>query len=208
MITRSLTILALVCALGTHAFAQTPPPPPGPGGGAGGPGPWTTPAESTLRQGLMFGFGLGPGSLSVDCDDCDAVRAGGVSGHIGYMLTPNLAILADFWVMVHNEDFLTVYQNINTLAARYWVTPALWVQGGLGNANVGYKWDGIFVNIEDETKSAPGVMFGVGYEFYVKPKFAIDVSLRYGTGFYDDEANLDYEVKAHSAQLNFGFSWY
>lgn len=210
MITRCLTALALVCFSSGYAVAQPSPPPPPPGpNGAGGPGPWTTPPETTVRSGLMFGVGVGVGSLVADCDDCsDTFEAGGIDARIGYMITPRLAIMLDVWGMAHREDFLTVYQNINTIAARWWVTPALWLQGGVGNANAGYEWDGIFVNVEDRTEKTAGVMFGFGYEFHVKPHFAIDVSFRYGTGFYDTTVGNDYVIEGHSAQLGVGFNWF
>lgn len=206
MITRCLTALALLCALAAQAAAQSaPPPPPGPGG----PGPWTTPPPHHLRRGLMVGVGVGGGSMVADCDACDSTfEAGGLDAHIGYMITPRLAIMLDVWGMVHHESFLTVYQEINTVAARWWLMPNLWLQAGLGNANAGYKWSGIFVNVEDRTENTAGVMVGAGYEFYVKPQFAIDVYVRYGTGFYDTTVGNDYVVKAHSAQLGVGFNWF
>jgi hypothetical protein len=101
-----------------------------------------------------------------------------------------------------------VYQNINTLNARFWATPALWVQGGIGNANAGYEWDGIFVDREDRSEAASGVMFGVGYELLVKRHFALDVQFRYGTGFYDSEIGDDYVVKGHNVWIGAGFTWF
>jgi len=157
----------------------------------------------------MFGIGLGGGSLRAECEECSsAMEAGGLNAHVGYMVTPQLAILVDVWGMVHKESFLTVFQNINTLAARYWPMPNVWVQAGIGNANAGYYWDGIFVQVEDRTEKAPGVMFGVGYELSVRPKFSIDISFRYGTGLYEEDPVDGYVVKGHSAQFGVGFNWF
>lgn len=203
IVTSSISAIALVCALSAHASAQQGAPDPN---AIPGPGPHL---EVNQRSGLTFGVGLGIGSLVADCDECrDTMEAGGLNAHVGYMLSPRLAVVIDVWGMAHRESFLTVFQNINTLGVRYWVNPQLWVQGGLGNANAGYEWDGIFVNVEDRTEKAGGVMFGVGYELHVKKGFAIDINFRYGTGFYDEVVGDDYVIEGHSAQLGVGFNWF
>ncbi len=161
-----------------------------------------------VRTGWIFGIGVGVGSLRAECDTCgDAGVAGGLHGHIGYMLRPKLAILLDLWGMGHTEDELTVYQNIGVIAARYWFTPALWAQGGLGSAQAGYKWSGV-VTLKDRTETVFGVMFAGGYEFYRRGHWVIDGQLRYGTGFYSGEEQDSYVVKAHSLSIGAALSWY
>lgn len=205
MNTRWLTILALLGALTASATAQpaqpTPPAPVAPVGFVEAATPW--------RSGFMFGVGGGFGSLVADCDDCrDTMEAGGLNGHIGYLLRPRLALIFDVWGMVHRESFLTVYQNINTVGARWWPTRKLWLQLGVGNANAGYRWAGVFANFEDRTEKAPGFMLGVGYELHAKPTFAIDIGFRYGTGSYDTKVGSDYVIEGHSSQLGVGFNWF
>jgi hypothetical protein len=158
---------------------------------------------------VTFGIGLSVGSLVADCAECNSTfEAGGLHGHVGFMVSPRLALVADAWVMAHTEAFLTVYQNLATIGARAWLTPQLWVQGGLGAATAGYRWRGFFVDREDRTESKPGVTVAVGYELALKPNVVLDLQLRAGTGFYDEDPVDGYVVKGHSVGLGAGFAWY
>lgn len=204
---RRIALIAVVLSVVVPALAAaqaSPPPAPQPPSS-----PVTPPPATTVRSGLMFGVGVGVGSLVADCDDCRATfEAGGISGHVGWMITPRLALMLDVWGMAHREVFLLVYQNINTLAARYWFTPRFWAAGGIGNANAGYQWDGIFVDREDRTEKTGGVMVGAGYELMIRDNFAIDLEFRYGTGFYDEQVGDDYVIEGHNVSIGAGFNWY
>ena len=151
------------------------------------------------RDGLAIGFGLHAGSLIADCDDQDDVdcdiKAGGLDLHVGWFLGPSLSLQLDVWGMYHTEDFLTIYQTITTVAAQ------VWLKGGLGHARAGYEYDGILVDVADETEDVPGVMIGVGYEVVVGRSFVLDIQGRYGTGKYDN-------TKGHNASIGVGFNWY
>lgn len=202
-------------AAATDAFAQVPagatqaPPAPYPPPAAAYPAPQLTASAPKVRDGLTFGIGLSVGSLVADCAECnDAFEAAGVNAHIGLMLTPRLAVMGEIWAMAHHEAFLTVYQNLATVAARAWVTPQLWVQGGLGAATAGYRWNGIFVDREDRTESSPGMMAAIGYELTIKPNVVLDLQLRGGTGFYDKDPVDGYVVKGHSVGFGAAFAWY
>jgi len=158
---------------------------------------------------LTFGGALGAGSLRADCDDCrSSFEAFGASGHIGLLITPRIAVLLDLWIMAHVEGFLTVYQNINTVAGQFWITPRLYLKAGVGNANAGYHWRGIFVDRQDRTESAPGVTVGAGYEILFSGHAAFDIQFRYGTGFYDTSIADEYVIEAHNVWLGIGLSVY
>jgi hypothetical protein len=177
---------------------QPPPPPP------------PAPTEQ-VRDGLTFGVGLGVGSLRADCPDDGCSAAGeavGIEGHIGWMLAPRFALMLDVWTMFHVEGFLTVYQVVNTVAAQYWLTPAIWIKGGVGNAVAGYNWRGIFAQREDKTEAAPGVMFGVGWELVSKKNRVLDLHFKYGTGFYNAEVANEYVVEGHSIQVGASINFY
>jgi hypothetical protein len=162
--------------------APYPPPP------VAYPAPAVATGEPHVRAGLTFGIGANVGSLVADCAECsNSFAAGGIQAHVGMMVTPRLAILAEVWTMAHHDGFLTVYQNIATIAARAWVTPKVWVQGGLGAATAGYSWHGFFVDREDRTESSPGVTGAVGYEVPLGARNVIDLQLRAGTGFYSKD---------------------
>lgn len=193
MASRSLVwgIAAVVaCAHAGAAAAQEarPPSPPGP-----------------ARDALLIGFGVHAGSLVADCDDAAEVEcdwdAGGADVHIGWFLTRELGLMLDVWGMYHTEDNLTIHQVIATAAAQYWLTPRLWIKGGVGNARAGYRWDGVLVDVRDQTENVPGVMIGAGYEIVLGRSFVMDVQVRYGTGNYED-------TKGHNAGVGLGFNWY
>jgi len=163
------------------------------------------------RKGLTFGVGMGIGSLRADCPDdgcSETMEAVGFEGHIGWMLAPRFALLVESWVMVHRDGFLTVYQVVNTLQAQYWITAAIWIKGGVGNATAGYKWRGIFVQRENRTEAAPGVMFGVGWELVAKGNRVLDLHLKYGTGFYNTEVAGEYVIEGQSVQVGATINFY
>lgn len=163
-----------------------------------------------VRKGLTAGASLGLGELS--CEDesstgtgpCDGVtEAGSLDGHLGVMLSPRLALMGDIWIMGHTENDLTVSQTISTIGAQLWLTPRLWIKGGLGIAHARFRFDGAFIDLESESETVPAGMLGVGYEVVHKPNFALDLSLRGGTGVYEDE-----QTRAHNVAVTLGLSWY
>ena len=66
-----------------------------------------------------------------------------------------------------------------------------------------FDYNGIFVEENHQTDTVAAVMGAVGYELYHRPNFAVDLQLRGGTGFYEED-----EVKGHSAAFEIGFSWF
>lgn len=160
------------------------------------------------RGGLLFGFGLGGGQMSCQSDQseiCNATidGAGSLDAHIGGMISPRLALMGDAWVMYHTENNVTITHTITTLAAQFWVAPRLWIKGGVGGAVARAHYRGILGSVGTRTDSVPGVMIGVGYELLVGRKFALDLQLKGGTGFYKDN-----QVRAKNAALIVGFNWY
>lgn len=140
-ITLSAVLLAIVTVPGM-ALAQ-------PGVSAGGPvvdGPIAeVVAPVTERSGLMFGVSIGRGSIDVECDQCDNVdaltEALSYTGHVGYMVTPSLAVVLEHWAVRYNDrgsewfndsaDHL-VAQQMNLLQGQLWIGKRLWIKGGLG----------------------------------------------------------------------------
>ncbi len=159
------------------------------------------------REGLIFGFGLGGGQMSCqsDQDICNKTLEGSGSFdvHVGGMISPRLAIMGDAWVMYYTENNVTITHSITTVAAQYWLAPRLWIKGGVGAAVARAHYRGILLSISDRTDSVPGVMAAIGYELLVGQRFAMDVKLKAGTGFYNDN-----QVRAKNAALILGFNWY
>ena len=117
--------------------------------------------------------------------------------------------MGDVWVMAHTEDRLTISQTLVTAAIQLWLTPRLWVKGGVGAAHASYDWDGGLVQLSDRSDDVPGFMVAAGYELASRPTFAIDLQLRYGTGLYSTDGNdEEYEIAAHNASVSIGLNWY
>jgi hypothetical protein len=162
--------------------------------------------DERTRVGLAFGFGVGGGDIvcESEADVCDGVvEAGGFDLHGLYMLQQKLGLIFDIWVMAHNEDRFTLSQTITTFGARYWLMPRLWIQAGFGGAHARASYDGPLINISDRTDSVPGLMAGVGFEVLTRRSFALDLQLKGGTGFYDDES-----TKGRNLWFGLGFTWY
>ena len=188
--------IAAAALLGTTAVAYGQPTPPP-----------ATPAE--VRQGFFVGFSVGAGNMSCETvgedEVCDGVtEAGGAALHLGTMLRPHLALSGEVWVMGHTEDYVTITNAITTIGIVYWLTPNLWIRGGVGGAVASWQYKGpLGLELGDETESVPAVMGAVGYELKSTPHFAIDIQLRGGTGYYEDE-----QAKTHNVALAVGFTWY
>lgn len=195
MSTRSaLLALALVSIPSVAAAQATSEPPPHP------------------HLGVFGGFGLHAGEIACKGDVCDGVsEAGGLSGHLGWGLSPKLAIVGDLWVMAHTEDNLTLHQTMVTANVRFWVLPILWVQGGAGGASAGWRYKGPFgAQFEDTTENVPALSVGAGLELLKSKSFSLDLQLRLGLGFYDDDNDGDGEADqtGRSSSLAVGFTWY
>jgi hypothetical protein len=157
------------------------------------------PAE---RNGLLIGFGVGLGTIEAECADCgDVLEAGGLEFRVGTMMRPGLALLLDVWGMGHTEDRVTLTHVIATGALRWWAAPRFWLQGGVGFARAGWAYDAAIVTVRDETEAAPAVMVGAGYEIAASRRFTIDLTVRAGTGFYE-------EARGHNLAVGAGFTWY
>lgn len=212
-----LSTTLLVAVLLTSAAAATaaaqpgqpPPPPPG-----YGPSPYYGPPpayQPQARRGLAIGFGFGVGGMDsqdgIRCDGCSSEPvAGGFNGHIGAMLAPNLAILLEGTVTGQQLDAVgaqTLMQAQLLAAVQYWLTPMLWIKGGLGSSHLSISYDDGYETQSEELDTGMAAMAAIGYEVLHAPRFAIDVDLRLSTGTYN---GLDDKISA--GLVGVGFSWY
>jgi hypothetical protein len=160
--------------------------------------------EGGYREGLTFGIGLGAGQMDCSPDTCqDLTESGSIDLHIGGMLTPGLAGLADIWWMAHDDERVTLDQGIVTGGLRFWPINHFWLQGGLGVARASYDYDAGMVNLVDRSEWVPAFQVGLGVEPIATPDFGLDIALRYGTGFYSDG-----DRRIHSGALVLGASFY
>ena len=155
------------------------------------------------RSGLTVGIGLGLGNMGCEGNGCeDVTEAAGIDGHIGVMLIPRLALIGELWGMGHTEDRVTITQTIATIGAQLWLTRRLWLRGGLGVAHSSFNYDGDLIDISSRSDTVPGFTLGAGIEVVATRHFALDLSLRGGTGVYEDD------TRVNNLMLGVGASWY
>jgi hypothetical protein len=135
------------------------------------------------RHGLFGGVGLFGGNISCDGSSCgDFSKGGGGAGYVGYMLSPRFGLLVDGWAMTAKESSSGFNVDLTfvaaTLDARYYVVPALWVQGGVGSGHAIVSVGGFAARSDD----VPAVLVAAGLEVVRGPSWALDVSLRLAQG--------------------------
>lgn len=209
---KSLLVLALVLPLApTDAFGQ-------PGGYYSQPPPNSQlPGGFHNRTGrLIFGFNLGLGSMEdnggdIECSNCSAL-AGQAAGHIGGFVGPRLALMGELHGNVQTlsddafEGTSQLVQSALMVAAQYWVTPQLWIKGGIGFANLqvdySYYGDGI-IDASSQPENGLAIMGAVGFELFSARYFSVDVQGRLVNGSYD---SIDYQVTGGS--IGVGVNWF
>jgi len=208
---KSLIVLAMLAAPGLAAAQGYYG-----GGPGGGPGyynqPNPIPGGFHDRTGrLMWGgsFGLGAmhddGSGITNCDNCASAVAVELDGHIGGMLSPRFALMFEGQVnlrTIHSDLYgndTVLSQGAAMVAGQYWVTPQLWLKGGLGIVQL--QADDQYVTYD--YGSGGGIMAGVGYELLSARFFAVDLQGRIIEGAYN--SGNDHVT---SATIGVGVNWY
>jgi hypothetical protein len=78
------------------------------------------------------------------------------------------------------------------IAGQYWVTPQLWIKGGIGFANLQVDWsaygDGI-VDASTQPEHGVALLGAVGYELLSARNFSVDLQGRLINGAYDSINN-------------------
>lgn len=219
--TKLLFVLAFMLLLPAVASAQGYGRRGGGGGYYAGPQPtYQLPGGFWNRQGrLTFGGSIGLGAMSdrfgdIECVDCDYNPVSGmIEGHIGGFIGPRLALLGE--VQVNGQtissngrtgDTTTLIQSTLMIAAQYWITPQLWIKGGIGFANLrlerSYYGDGI-VDESSIPENGLALMGAVGYELLSARYFSIDLQGRLINGAYK---GIDNTVTG--ATIGVGINWY
>jgi len=183
----------------------------------GGPGYYNGPSQSIPggfhnRTGrLTWGFGIGLGGMHDDgsgitnCDNCANAPALELDGHIGGMIGPRFALMFEGQLnarTVHSDIYngdTTLSQSAAMIAGQFWVTPQLWVKGGLGLT--GLQADDTYVTYDYGTGVA--VMGAIGFELMSARYFAVDLQGRIIEGTYN--SGNDHVT---AANIGVGFNWY
>lgn len=162
----------------------------------------TSTSKSTraeARNGLILHIGIGAGRLGCatdDGDDCDGdgtIKAAGIVGEAGFMLSPTLALVGVVSGAANRDDDVELSQWVAAGAVRGWPTKRLWLEGGAGVARSKVEVMGDFLDIEAESETVPAVIGGIGAEVLSADNFALDIALRAATGLYEDDVNV-YQV--------------
>jgi hypothetical protein len=193
------------------------------GGGyyGGGPAPASQlPGGFHNRQGrLIFGASIGLGGMSdrggdINCSGCDySTISGEADGHIGGFLGPRFALMAELQVNAQTlssnrftGETSTLVQSALMVAGQYWVTPQLWLKGGIGFANIqvdtSYYGDGI-TDATTAPENGGAIMGAIGYEVLSAPYFSIDLMGRVINASYK---GIDNNVTG--ATIGIGINWF
>lgn len=188
-------------------------------GGGGGPGYYSQPAPTTLpggfhnRQGrIMYGGSLGLGGMHdsgsnvTTCTTCNynpiAIE---LDGHIGGFLTPRFALMAEGQINAQSVeavgyDDTVLSMNSLMIAGQYWVSPQLWIKGGIGVSQL-YA-DNAYGDVWDF--GTGGVVMGaLGFEVFSARNLAVDLQGRVIRGSFN---SLNDNVT--SGTIGIGINWY
>lgn len=167
------------------------------------------------RQGrITYGFSLGLGGMSSNGDDIECVNcdysplAASASAHIGGFVGPRLALMGELQANVQTlavdgyGDAETLVQSALLFAAQYWVTPQLYVKGGVGIANLRIDHS-YYGTVAEVPENGVALMGAVGYELLSAPRFSVDLQGRFINGSYDS-------VGEHvtSGTIGVGINWF
>jgi hypothetical protein len=103
-----------------------------------------------------------------------------------------------FGVLRSENDFVWI-NGVNTAAIQYWVTPQLWLKGGLGFANL--QTDDAYVT--RDLGNGGAVLGAIGFEILSAPNFALDLQGRIIAGTYN--SGNDHLT---SGTIGLGINWY
>lgn len=194
---RIASVLVLLVAVTTAAAAQKP-------GAEGG---------RNARRGFWIGFGLGPGSLGLDCSSCSTSRETGGSGYFRLGGTLSQHFLLGFEI---NGWAKKVSGTDVTMGAGHFVgywypsrTGAFYLKLGLGGLSY-IENDGT----DEYTATGASAVVGVGYEFRVSRNMSITPFLNsMASGKTDLELNgqalaSNADFKINMVQLGLGLTWH
>jgi len=163
---------------------------------------------------LIYGASLGLGGMSdngnnISCDNCDySPLALEGDFHLGGFVGPRFALMFEGQVNAqalhlsndpsgNGDSYVT--QSAAMIAGQYWLTPQLWIKGGIGAAHLSV--DNNYYSQELDNGFA--LMGGVGFELLSTRFFAFDLQGRLISGNY---RGIDDHVT--SATVGLGINWY
>lgn len=168
----------------------------------------TEKASSDSERGLIFGLGIGLGTLELNTNDTlkNTLSFSLPNIKIGYKLNKRLALMmllpgASYKYQEKDRGFEGIL-----LAGQYWVTDDWWLLAGAG-----LTFDAAaFYTVEDLSQAefyfgAPAFSAATAYEIYEKGPFKLDLQYRF---FYGESkiANDGFR-RANAHMFIIGFNW-
>jgi hypothetical protein len=166
---------------------------------------------------LIFGGSIGLGGMKdsgndIDCTNCSAV-SGQLAGHLGGFIGPRLALMgelqANFQTLSSDRftgDTEVLTQGALLIAAQYWLTPQLWIKGGIGFASLqvdrSYYGDGI-IDESSIPETGLALLGAIGFELLSARYLSIDLQGRILDGSYN---SAGYNITA--ASIGIGVNWF
>lgn len=161
---------------------------------------------------LIFGGNIGLGGMEdnggdVECTNCSAV-SGQVAGHLGGFIGPRLALMGELqanFQTLSSDDFTgdteVLTQGALMIAAQYWITPQLWIKGGIGFAHL--QVEDTYYGPVSRPENGMALMGALGFELLSSRRFSLDLQGRLLNGSYDEAG---YNITA--ASIGIGLHWF
>jgi hypothetical protein len=162
-----------------------------------------------LISGISAGIGGmhdgGSGITSCDQSCSYSPAAFEIDGHLGGMISPRFALMAEVQGngqtvhsdVINGDTVLT--QSALMIAGQFWLTPQLWVKGGIGFAHLDAQ--DAYTNYDFGGGAA--IMGAVGFELLSARFFAIDLQGRLIEGSYHGVND-----QITSGTIGVGLNWY
>jgi hypothetical protein len=142
-----------------------------------------------LRPGgrKILGAGGGIGMFSGRCGQCQTKAGLALELYGGYQITDRVAIIGHFWSTIHLLPFDTnpgiAGYFTTTAAVQVWITPMVYLRGGLGLASFAVASD-----LGSGFDLGPGMLLSVGGELGHRPDSGVDLALTgAGSAILSDE---------------------
>lgn len=145
----------------------------------------TAPAQQPVRNGITFEANLGFGFLQAESDGSSSdteSSLGGLNLGIGAFISPRMAISARVAGVTHTEDGASITEAFFGPSVQYWVSPNLWVGGGLGLGVARVEVDGF----GSDSETGLALDGRVGYTFNPQAKHSFNVSAELTPAFIED----------------------
>jgi hypothetical protein len=168
-------------------------------------------------RGVIFGGSIGLGGMEdnggdIECFNCDSI-AGQIAFHLGGFISPRMALMGELqgnFQTLSSDQFTgetaVLTQGALMLAAQYWITPQLWIKGGIGFSSLqvdySYYGDGI-IDESSAPENGVALMGAVGFELLSARRFSVDLQARLLNGSYDQGS---YNLTAGS--IGIGLNWF